>query len=109
MDDLAVPKEYARPDLESIIGRDYGRGHTEDRVGPHIDPSISHPRRAIAIRLAQGTSSQIQASRAIATAAAVSSGDIVVNPGLKSGRNVQRRLPALQGEVAGADGALCGR
>jgi D-amino peptidase len=23
VDDLAVPKEYARPDLESIIGRDY--------------------------------------------------------------------------------------
>ena len=23
VDDLAVPKEYARPDLENIIGRDY--------------------------------------------------------------------------------------
>ena len=31
------------------------------------------------------------------------SGDVVVNPGLKSDRDRSRSLPALQGEVAGAD------
>ena len=31
------------------------------------------------------------------------SGEIVVNPGLKSDRDHRRRLTALQGEVAGAD------
>jgi hypothetical protein len=31
------------------------------------------------------------------------SGDIVVNPGLKGDRDRSHRLPALQGEVAGAD------
>ena len=31
VDDLAVPKEYARPDLESIIGRDYPLNEIEER------------------------------------------------------------------------------
>ena len=108
---MISPFQKSTPALILRVLSDVTMGVVTLRIasGPRIDPSISHPRRAIAIRLAQGTSSQIQASRAIATAAAVSSGDIVVNPGLKSGRNVQRRLPALQGEVAGADGALCGR
>jgi hypothetical protein len=35
------------------------------------------------------------------------SGDVVVNPGLKSDRDRCRVLPALQGEVAGADQVVC--
>jgi hypothetical protein len=37
------------------------------------------------------------------TVAEGDSGDVIVNPGLKSDRDHRRRLTALQGEVAGAD------
>jgi hypothetical protein len=46
------------------------------------EPTISRPRRAIPSGLLR---------------------DIVVNPGLKSERDRRRSLPALQGEVTGAD------